>query len=123
MDARANGTAKDALTYGARRMLTFRKQRRLMLSASIIACHGRVQREGEVIHVITDRLEYLSSPLRSVGDRDEPFPLQQGRSNGVTYPAGPDPRKQANAGAGGKARAVAGLPLAAGIKVPTRDFR
>ena len=52
----------------------FEKQRRLVLSAGMIACHGKVQREGDVIHVVTDRLEDLSDLLRSVGDRDEPFP-------------------------------------------------
>ena len=35
----------------------FEKQRRLVLSAEMIACHGRVQREGEVVHVVTDVLE------------------------------------------------------------------
>ena len=32
----------------------FERQRRLVMSAGMIACHGRVQREGEVTHVITD---------------------------------------------------------------------
>ena len=46
----------------------FERQRRLVLSAGMIACHGRVQREDEVIHVVTDRLEDLSHELRSVSD-------------------------------------------------------
>ena len=37
----------------------------------MLACHGRVQREGEVVHVITDRLEDLSELLRSVGEDAE----------------------------------------------------
>jgi error-prone DNA polymerase len=45
-------------------------QRRLVLSVAMLACHGRVQREGEVVHVIADRLEDLTDLLRSVGDRD-----------------------------------------------------
>ena len=45
-------------------------QRRLVLSAAMLACHGRVQREGEVVHVITDRLEDLTDLLRGVGTRD-----------------------------------------------------
>ena len=49
----------------------FERQRRLILNASMLACHGRVQREGEVIHVIADRLEDLSGLLRSVGEREE----------------------------------------------------
>ncbi|MGI4801967.1 MAG: OB-fold nucleic acid binding domain-containing protein, partial [Janthinobacterium lividum] len=55
----------------------FEKQRRLVLSAGMIACHGKVQREGEVIHVVTDRLEDLTALLRSVGDQDAPFLIDQ----------------------------------------------
>jgi len=50
----------------------------------MVACHGRVQREGEVTHVITDRLEDLSELLRSVGERDEAFPIRHGRGDGAT---------------------------------------
>ena len=45
-------------------------QRRLVLSAAMLACHGRVQREGKVVHVITERMEDLTDLLRSVGNRD-----------------------------------------------------
>jgi len=45
-------------------------QRQLVLSAAMLACHGRVQREGEVVHIIADRLEDLTDLLRGVGDRD-----------------------------------------------------
>ncbi len=48
----------------------YQAQRRLVLSASMLACHGKVQREGDVLHVIADRLEDLSGLLRSVGDRE-----------------------------------------------------
>ena len=83
----------------------FERQRRLVLSAGMVACHGRVQREGEVTHVITDRLEDLSALLRSVGERDETFPIRHGRGDGVTNPGARDPRDKP------------------GIRVPTRDFR
>jgi len=42
----------------------FIKQRSLVLSATMLACHGRVQREGEVVHMISDRLEDLSGEDR-----------------------------------------------------------
>ena len=45
----------------------FARQRRVILSAGMIACHGRVQREGAVVHVVTDRLEDLSGLLRGIG--------------------------------------------------------
>jgi len=78
----------------------YAKQRRLVLSAGMIACHGRMQREGAVIHVITDRLEDLSDLLRSVGERDGSA-LDSRAACGVNVP---------------NARP-------SGIKVPTRDFR
>jgi hypothetical protein len=34
----------------------FERHRRTVLSAGMLACHGRVQREGEVTHVVADRL-------------------------------------------------------------------
>ena len=104
----------------------FEKQRRLVLSAGMIACHGRVQREGEVTHVITDRLEDLSDLLRSVGDLDQSFPMRHGRGDGATHPAARDPRDGAGAGPGGRpVRDIYArdLQIALGIKVPTRDFR
>ncbi len=78
----------------------YARQRRLVLSAGMIACHGRVQREGAVIHVITDRLEDLSDLLRSVGERDR-------------------------SGLGSHTACVVNVPNArpSDIKVPTRDFR
>jgi error-prone DNA polymerase len=42
-------------------------QRRIVLSARLLACHGKVQREGEVIHVITDHLEDLTPLLSEIG--------------------------------------------------------
>ena len=104
----------------------FEAQRRLVLSAGMIACHGRVQLEGEVVHVVTDHLEDLSDLLRSVGERDEAFPIRHGRGDGATHPAGKDPRSGPGAGPGGRPVRdifVPDLRLGSGIKVPTRDFR
>jgi error-prone DNA polymerase len=47
----------------------YEAQRRLILLATMLARHGKVQREAEVVHVIADRLEDLSGLLRSLGDR------------------------------------------------------
>ncbi len=91
----------------------FEKQRRLVLSAGMIACRGRVQREGAVIHVVVEHLTDLSAELRSVGARAVPFPIERGRGDGATHPGSADSRDQI-------AAASRGAP---GIKVPTRDFR
>lgn len=102
----------------------FKCQRSLVLSASMIACHGRVQTENGVVHVITERLEDLSGLLRSVGDRDVPFPLRHGRGDGATHPGNPD-RGDLGEPLGRKARDiyVPDSHVGLGIKVPTRDFR
>ncbi len=89
----------------------FERQRRLVLSAGMVACHGRVQREGEVTHVITDRLEDLSDLLRSVGERDETL-IPHGHGPGA------DP-----GGAEGRAPPKRDRRTGPGIRVPTRDFR
>ena len=43
----------------------FEKQRRLILSAGMLACRGRVQREGEVIHVVSEHMIDLSDALKN----------------------------------------------------------
>ena len=104
----------------------FEKQRRLVLSAGMIACHGRVQREGEVSHVVTDNLEDLSDLLRSGGERDEAFPIVHGRGDGATHPAGRDSRTGPGAATEMPVPRdiyIPDLRLGFGIKVPTRDFR
>ena len=70
----------------------------------MIACHGRVQREGDVIHVVTDRLEDLSHMLSSVGERDEAVAIRHGREDGATHPVGRDPRTGPGSGARRAAR-------------------
>jgi error-prone DNA polymerase len=102
----------------------FERQRRLILTAGMIACHGKVQREGEVIHVIAGRLTDLSGLLRSVGERGEAFPVPAGRGDQVRHPGSPDARE--GAGPGGRSPRdiyIRDLRLGHGIKVPTRDFR
>jgi error-prone DNA polymerase len=59
----------------------FEKQRRIVLSASMMAVNGRIQREGDVIHLIAWHLTDLTGDLNSVGDRDTPFPLPHGRGD------------------------------------------
>jgi error-prone DNA polymerase len=50
----------------------FEVQRRIVMSAAMLGVKGTLQKEGEVIHIIADRLDDLSSMLRSIGDM--PFP-------------------------------------------------
>jgi error-prone DNA polymerase len=100
----------------------FEKYRRIVLSAGMIGVHGRIQREGEVVHLVAHRLTDLSANLASVGERDASFPLPHGRRDEFHHGSpGLDPR---------------GLPIGPRprnivdpyghidqIRVKTRDFR
>ncbi|THD60835.1 error-prone DNA polymerase [Phenylobacterium sp.] len=71
----------------------FEKYRRTVLSGSMLMVDGRVQREGEVVHLIAYKLENLSPLLSSLGQRQAPFPLPHTPADeGRRGPHGPDPR-------------------------------
>ncbi|MES2035208.1 MAG: error-prone DNA polymerase [Pseudomonadota bacterium] len=71
----------------------FEKQRRVVLAARMLGIEGRIQREGEVVHLIAYKLFDLAETLASIGDRDAAFPLPHGRGDEVHRgPAPPDPR-------------------------------
>jgi error-prone DNA polymerase len=98
----------------------YEKQRRVILSAGMMAVYGRVQREGEVVHLIAHRLTDLSSELASIGDRDAAFPVPRGRGDEAKAGGGPDPRETL----GRKVRDIFVPDLHIDrIKVKTRDFR
>ena len=52
----------------------YEKQRRVVLTASMLGVVGRVQREGDVVHVLAYRLIDLSAELATVGARDTSIP-------------------------------------------------
>ncbi len=95
----------------------FARQRSLVLSASMIACHGRVQSEGGVTHVITERLEDLTGLLRQVAERDDLVPLPTGRGDEARHGGSPDVRDPLR-----KPRDIY-CPEQVTIRVETRDFR
>ncbi|WP_411907073.1 error-prone DNA polymerase [Rhizobium mayense] len=73
----------------------FERQRRVLMTASMMAINGRIQREGEVVHLVAQRLFDFSTDLASVGNRDGglgDFPLPHGRGDQVKHGGGPDPR-------------------------------
>ena len=100
----------------------FERFRRIVLSARMIAVKGRIQREGEVVHLVAQELRDLSELLRSVGSREEEFPLPHGRGDQVTHGGGPDSREMP----GRKPRDIfipdLRLRRDSGIKPATRDF-
>ncbi|HEX2136534.1 MAG TPA: error-prone DNA polymerase [Microvirga sp.] len=99
----------------------FERQRRIILAGGMIACRGRVQREGEVLHIVAEHLIDLSALLRTVGERTEAFPRPHGRGDAARHGGGPD-RGEA-AAAKPRDTFIPDRRLGSGIKVPTRDFR
>jgi hypothetical protein len=69
--------------------------RRTILAASMLGVRGRVQREGEVIHLIVEYLIDMSADLKKVSGLDTPFPLVAGRGDEAAHGGhGSDSRDQ-----------------------------
>jgi error-prone DNA polymerase len=89
----------------------------------MIAVRGRVQREGEVVHLVAQRLTDLSADLASVGDRETAFPLPHGRGDEFHHGSPtPDPRGLPPRTVRPRDIFIPDLHLDT-IKVRTRDFR
>ncbi len=69
----------------------FEIYRRQVIAASMIAIRGRLQKEGEVIHVIADRIVDHDAMLRSIGRTG--FTVAPGRGDGATNGGNPDSRE------------------------------
>ncbi len=97
----------------------FEKFRRVVLGSGMIGVKGRVQREGEVVHIVAHEILDLSAELASIGSLETTFPLRHGRGDEFHHnsPA-PDPRGLA------KPRDMPDPYLHLDeIRVKTRDFR
>jgi error-prone DNA polymerase len=102
----------------------FEAQRRTVMSAAMIGMRGRVQKEGEVIHVICDRIMDYTELLGSVGHMD--FPHRTGRGDGAKASMGPDPRDptwKPAAKDGYYPPFDGGADPESVVRVKTRDFR
>jgi error-prone DNA polymerase len=101
----------------------FEKQRRLILSSGMIGCRGRLQREGEVIHLIAEHFMDLSDLMRSVGDRGEPLNVPRGRGE----EAKTGTREMApNGSKGATQQVLSGTPEPDStpvLRIAARDFR
>lgn len=61
----------------------FEKHRRTILGSSMLSVRGRIQREGDVAHLVARDLSDLSGDLASVGERDAGFRLPHGRGRRI----------------------------------------
>ncbi|WP_349963315.1 error-prone DNA polymerase [Rhizobium sp. ZPR3] len=75
----------------------FERRRRVVLGSSMMAINGRIQREGDVVHLVAQQLFDLTSDLSGLADRDETFRLPTGRGDEFAHgtPGSPDPRERA----------------------------
>ena len=102
----------------------FEAQRRTVMSAAMVTMVGRLQKEGEVVHVIIDRIVDEGDLLRRVGGMD--FPHRTGRGDGARHAGAPD---RGDAGWKPTVRNDYWPPHADGmdpedaVRFKTRDFR
>ena len=102
----------------------FEAQRRTVMSAAMIGLKGRVQKEGDVIHIICDRIVDYGDLLARVGQLD--FPHTTGRGDGARHAGSPD---RGDAGWKPNPRDSYWRPHDDGmdpeevVRVKTRDFR
>ncbi|WP_312930867.1 error-prone DNA polymerase [Agrobacterium cavarae] len=59
----------------------FERSRKVVLGSSMMAINGRVQREGDVVHLIAQQLFDLSGDLSRLSNRDLDLKLQTGRGD------------------------------------------
>jgi error-prone DNA polymerase len=98
----------------------FEKYRRTILSSTMLGCRGKVQREGDVIHLVAEHLIDLSAELRRIGDM-EGFSLPAGRGDAVRHPGGPDPRERSGFDRNARDIYIPDLRLET-LKVKARNF-
>jgi error-prone DNA polymerase len=75
----------------------FERRRRVVLGSSMMAINGRIQREGDVVHLVAQQLFDLSGDLSGLADRDLEFRLPTGRGDEFAHgsPGSPDSRDRA----------------------------
>jgi error-prone DNA polymerase len=101
----------------------YEKHRRTILTASMIGVVGRVQRDGEVVHIVAHSLLDLSTALAGLGGRDAPFPLPHGRGDEFARgPSRPDPRDGPPRGVKARDIFIPDLHIDT-LKQKTRNFR
>jgi len=95
----------------------FDRFRRIVLGSGMLGVSGRLQREGEVVHIVARELFDLSADLLSVGQRDTPFRQPFARADEFRNgPPRDDPR-----GLSRHPRPAVPVPEEA-IRIRSRDF-
>jgi error-prone DNA polymerase len=71
----------------------FEKFRKVVLAATMIAVRGRIQREGEVVHLVASEIIDMSAELAGIGDPSTPMAINHGRGDEVSH-GGPRPDRR-----------------------------
>ncbi len=102
----------------------FEAHRRIVMGSRLLGVHGRIQREGLVIHLVAEQLWDWSADLDRIAEIDETFRLATGRGDEVRTDPG-DRRvavPEANATRHRSSRAVPAALDRPKIKIASRDF-
>ncbi len=101
----------------------FERSRRIALGASMMAINGRIQREGDVVHLVAQQLFDLSNSLNDLADRDVEFRLATGRGDEFAHgsPERADPRETAAAAMKSRDIFIPDLHIDT-LKVKSRNF-
>jgi len=72
----------------------FEKRRRVVLGSSMMAINGKIQREGDVVHLVAQQLFDLSGDLSGLADREIDVKIPTGRGDEFAHgsPGSPDSR-------------------------------
>ncbi len=102
----------------------FEPSRRVVLGASMMAINGRVQREGEVVHLVAQQLFDLSADLSSLAERDGSFhpPTDRGDEFAHGSPGSPDSREKVPPGVRARDLFTPDLHIDT-LKIKSRNFQ
>lgn len=101
----------------------FERSRRVALGASMMAIHGRIQREGDVVHLVAQQLFDFSASLTGLADHDLEFRLPTGRGDEFSHgtPGRPDTREPSQHGIKARDIFIPDLHIDT-LKVKSRNF-
>jgi error-prone DNA polymerase len=102
----------------------FERSQRIVLGASMIAINGKIQREGDVVHLVAQQLFDLSTDLSRLAERDQEFRPPSGRGDDFAHgsPGSPDLRERTKAGVWPRDIFVPDLHIDR-LKVKSRNFQ
>ncbi len=101
----------------------FERSRRVVLGASMMAINGRIQREGDVVHLVAQQLFDLSADLSCLSERDGEFRPPTGRGDEFAHgsPGSPDSRERLAPGLRPRDMFVPDLHIDT-LKIKSRNF-